>query len=140
MLDRSGSNDFSDVYHLAFPNDSLRMKVLVYGVYAIELAQAILLARLAYLDFAAGFGDIHALNMIPAIFWFGVPILTAIGIHPLFWPLVVRCLLESKSVAVVVQTFYAYRIKLLTNSCIISCLVLFVSSVFMHPGILFSFG
>ena len=79
------------------------MKVLVYGVYAIELAQAILLARLVYLDFAASFGDIHALNMIPAIFWFGVPILTAIGIHPLFWPLVVRCLLESKSVAVMHQ-------------------------------------
>jgi hypothetical protein len=69
---------------LAFPNNSLQMKLLVYAVYVAEMVQAIILARMAYVQFAAGFGNLDALDAIPVILWFGVPILSSIGMyHPL---------------------------------------------------------
>jgi hypothetical protein len=48
------------------------------------MGQAIMLARMAYVQFAAGFGNFVALDAIPVILWFGVPILSSIGMyHPL---------------------------------------------------------
>ena len=136
LLVRSAFNNaFSDIYHLAFPNDSFRRKLLIYGVYLAEMLQAILLARVSYLQFAAGFGKLEALDAIPVILWFGVPVISSIGMcHPFFWLLVVR-LLTSILVAAVVQTFYAYRIKLLGESYFIPSVVVLVSFkyVFMHP-------
>ena len=50
------------------------------------MVQAIILARMAYIQFAAGFGNMGALDAIPAMLWFGVPILSSIGksYHPFF--------------------------------------------------------
>lgn len=63
----------------------------MYGVYAIEVVQAILLARMAYLEFAVGFGNYLALDTIPTTFWFGIPVLISIGtfFSFFFWSLVV---------------------------------------------------
>ena len=48
------------------------------------MGQSIMLARMAYVQFAAGFGNFDALDAIPIILWFGVPILSSIGMyHPL---------------------------------------------------------
>jgi hypothetical protein len=118
---------------LAFPKDPILRKILVSAVYAAELVQAIILARMAYIQFGAGFGSFDALNAIPAILWFGVPILSSIGMyHPFFfWPLVVH-LLTSILVAAVVQIFYAYRIKILGESYYIPGVVFLVSFVFMR--------
>ena len=133
---RSAFNNISsDIYYLAFPNDALQRKLLVYALYVAEMAQAIMLARMAYTQFAAGFGKLDTLDAIPVILWFGVPILSSIGMyHQLFWPFVVH-LLTSLLVAAVVQIFYAYRIKLLANSYLIASVVVLVSVkfVFMHP-------
>jgi hypothetical protein len=75
----------SDTYYLAFPNEPLQRKLLVYAVYLAETAQAIILARMAYVQFADGYGNFDALNAIPVILWFGVPILSSIGMyHPSF--------------------------------------------------------
>ena len=71
----------SDIYYLAFPNDSFQRKFLVYAVYIAEVVQAIILARMGYIQFGAGFGNFNAINAIPVIFWFGVPILNSIGMH-----------------------------------------------------------
>jgi hypothetical protein len=49
------NNISSDIYYLAFPNDPLQRKFLVYAVYVAEMIQAIILARMAYIQFAAGF-------------------------------------------------------------------------------------
>ena len=85
LLVRSAFNNISsDIYYLAFPNDSLQKKLLVYAVYAAEMVQAILLARMVYIQFAAGFGNPNALNAIPVILWFAVPILNSIGMYHLF--------------------------------------------------------
>jgi hypothetical protein len=44
------------------------------------MVQAIMLARMAYIQFVAGFGNFDALDAIPVILWLGVPILSSIGI------------------------------------------------------------
>jgi hypothetical protein len=80
LLVRSAFNNISlDIYYLAFPKDLRQSKILVYAVYAAEMVQAIILARMAYIQFAAGFGNFETLDKIPGILWFGVPILSAIG-------------------------------------------------------------
>ena len=124
----------SDIYYLAFPNEPLQRKLLVYAVYVAETVQAIILARMAYIQFAAGFGNFDALNAIPVLLWFGVPILSSIGMyHPLLCPLVVRLyLITSVLVVAVVQIFYAHRIKLLSQSYLIPGVVVLVSFIFMH--------
>ena len=75
----------SDIYYLAFPNDPLRIKLLVFAVYTAELLQAILLARMAYTEFAAGFGNFEAINEI-GLLSLAVPILSSIGMCYSFWP------------------------------------------------------
>ena len=75
---------FSDIYHLAFPDDPLTSRVLVYVVYATELAQSILLARKFYQEFAAGFGNFEAIDA-GGILWFAVPILSSIGMYGLLF-------------------------------------------------------
>ena len=116
---------YTDNYYLAFPDDSLQRKSLVYGVYTVELAQAILLARMAFTEFAAGFGNFEAMDKI-GLLWLAVPILSSIGMCHLFsWSCVIR-LLISKLVTAVVQIFYAYRIKLLADGYLIPSLVVLV--------------
>ena len=59
---------------------------------------------MAYIQFAAGYGNFDALDAIPVILWFGVPILSSIGMyHPSFSPLIDYLL----TVAAVVQNFHA---------------------------------
>lgn len=55
---------------------------MVYGVYAAELAQTILYSKMAFQEFAAGFGDVLALEEI-GLLWFAAPVLTAIGVYHL---------------------------------------------------------
>ena len=75
------SNIFwSDLYHLGLSNDPIYRKALVYGVYAAELVQTILYSKMGYQEYAAGFGDIVALDEI-GLLWFAAPVLTALGVY-----------------------------------------------------------
>jgi hypothetical protein len=75
---------FSDYYYLAFADDPFKRQLLIYAVYAAELAQSILLAKRFYQEFAVGFGNYEAINA-SGILWFTVPIIGSIGVyHPLF--------------------------------------------------------
>ena len=65
---------------MGLSNDPPYRKVLVYGVYAAELVQTILYAKMGFQEYAAGFGNIVALDEI-GLFWFIAPILTAIGVY-----------------------------------------------------------
>ena len=115
---------------MAFPNDPLQSKILVYAVYAAELVQSILLAKKFYQEFAAGFGSFEAIDT-SGLLWITVPIISSIGMnHPFFLAAVVR-LPTSKSVAAVVQIFYAYRIKLFTDNKFIPSVVVLVK--ISHP-------
>ena len=63
------------------------MKILVYGVYAVELLQTTLLTKVVSKQFATYFGNFAVLDEI-GFLWFIVPILSSIGVflfHLLFW-------------------------------------------------------
>ena len=69
---------------MAFPNDPLQRKFLVYAVYTIELVQAIILAKMASTEFAAGFGNFEAVNTI-GLLSLAVPILGSIGMSFIYF-------------------------------------------------------
>ena len=74
----------TDVYYLAFPDDPLQRKFLVYAVYSIELVQAIILAKMASTEFAAGFGNFKAVDTI-GLLSLAIPILGSIGMLYIFF-------------------------------------------------------
>ncbi|KAK0226572.1 hypothetical protein IW262DRAFT_1480634, partial [Armillaria fumosa] len=92
------------LYYLAFPNDKLFIKYLVYGTYIVEFVQTILLSHDAFAMFGYGFGDLGALTDIHFYWLFG-PIMSAIT-------------------ACVGHTFYAYRIFILSKSRIVPIFVI----------------
>ena len=69
---------FPDIYYLAFSKDPLTRKIFVYAVYATELVQTILFSKVAFDEFASGFGNFVALESIGNL-WFACPILTVVG-------------------------------------------------------------
>ena len=66
------------LYYLAFPNDWVYMKCLVYGIYVLEFIQSTLLIENSFRIFITSFGDLEAVNKVGTA-WLSVPILTAIG-------------------------------------------------------------
>ncbi|KAF8904510.1 hypothetical protein CPB85DRAFT_1317296 [Mucidula mucida] len=84
------------IYHLAFPNDNVKIKGLVYFVLAFETAQTIMNGADAFNSFARGFG-----NLLVA----GDP-----GISPVYTPIM------GSIIAFVVQMFFCYRIYIIRNT------------------------
>ncbi|KAJ7029435.1 hypothetical protein C8F04DRAFT_40181 [Mycena alexandri] len=95
------------LYYQAFPNDRASTKGLVYTVYAIELVQTIIMARDSFAIFAHGFGDLGALASVH-LEWFAVCVLGGI-------------------VGLIGQSFYAYRVYVLSGSWSIPAVILLVS-------------
>ncbi|KAF8142933.1 hypothetical protein K438DRAFT_1634528, partial [Mycena galopus ATCC 62051] len=96
------------LYYQAFPNDRLSNKCLVYGVYIVELAQTILVTHDAFSNFGYGFGNLSALTNMH-FDWLTVPIMSGFA------------------VACVGQSFYAYRVYILSKSKITPILIVAVS-------------
>ncbi|PBK84759.1 hypothetical protein ARMGADRAFT_604426 [Armillaria gallica] len=96
------------LYYLAFPNDRRFIKYLVYGIYVVEFAQTMIIARDAFKAFGYGFGDVEGLT---SMFdnWLTGPIMSAVA-------------------AGVGQVFYAYRIFILSKSRIIPIFASCISS------------
>jgi hypothetical protein len=67
-----------DMYYVAFSKDSLKCKVLVYGLYALEIAQTVMSAMTAFHAFATGYGNFAACNDI-WIVWFNIPLIRGIN-------------------------------------------------------------
>ncbi|KAJ7080924.1 hypothetical protein B0H15DRAFT_474013 [Mycena belliarum] len=95
------------LYYQAFPNDRPSTKCLVYIVYVIELAQTILMTHDIFLVFGAGFGNLVALTKI-YFDWLTVPVMSGV-------------------VALIGQSFYAYRVYVLSESWIIPLLIVVIS-------------
>ncbi|KJA24361.1 hypothetical protein HYPSUDRAFT_183886 [Hypholoma sublateritium FD-334 SS-4] len=87
------------IYYQAFPDDRLLLKTLVYLVFLLEMAQTILITQTGWGLYASGFGNIEAFGMIGDD-WISVILLGGL-------------------VAFLVQTFYAYRILVLSKSRIV---------------------
>jgi hypothetical protein len=67
-----------DVYYLAFPNDKIRIKCLVYGLALVEVVQTAFMSHDAVVSLGLGFGDPSALNNIN-FSWLTVPLTTSVG-------------------------------------------------------------
>ncbi|KAK0498689.1 hypothetical protein EDD18DRAFT_46750 [Armillaria luteobubalina] len=95
------------LYYLAFPNDRRCLKYLVYGIYAIESVQTIIVAHDTFAMFGYGFGDMDGLTRMNSL-WLTVPIMSAVA-------------------AGIGQVFYAYRIFVLSKSRLIPIFIVCVS-------------
>ena len=76
-MDSSLSTDW---YYLAFPKDKWHAKSLVAFIYAIETAQAIIMANDCWNTYARGFGNFDVLNELETE-WLAAPMLTSIGVY-----------------------------------------------------------
>ncbi|KAF9262841.1 hypothetical protein L218DRAFT_928877 [Marasmius fiardii PR-910] len=95
------------VYYNAFANDRTAIKAIVYGVYIVETMQTIMITWNAFQNFVFGFGKSSALDAIN-LSWFA-------------------CCLIDGAVAFTVQTYFAYRIHLLSKSRLLAGLIVFMS-------------
>ncbi|KAF9002872.1 hypothetical protein BDQ17DRAFT_1174405, partial [Cyathus striatus] len=91
------------VYYLAFPNDRLYTKILVYFIFILESVQSLLVAHDAFEAYAKGFGNFEALTT-GYFSWLTMPIIGGV-------------------VALMVELFYAYRISVLGKSNLFSLLI-----------------
>ncbi|KAK7052973.1 hypothetical protein VNI00_004293 [Paramarasmius palmivorus] len=96
-----------DLYYTAFPRDKKAFQALVYGVYIIETIQTIMVTQDAFRNFAYGFGSVDSLNQVGTI-WFDV------------------CVIDGL-VAFLVQSYFSYRIYLLSHSKILTFVILFTA-------------
>ncbi|KAF7360006.1 hypothetical protein MVEN_00728000 [Mycena venus] len=95
------------LYYQAFPNDRLLTKCLVYSVYCIQLVDIVMSVCDAFEIFGYGFGDFAALGPI-RLAWFTSPVITAL-------------------VSFIVQSFYAFRLHVISKSRIIPALIVAAS-------------
>ncbi|KAG6907539.1 hypothetical protein DXG01_008575 [Tephrocybe rancida] len=102
-------------YYIAFPNDRLYCKCLVYGVYLLETLQTIIIMHDAFAGFGSGFGSFEALDNIQ-LTCLSIPILSGI-------------------VGCVVQMYYAYRIYILSKSKALGYVIAVISFVGCIAGI-----
>ena len=65
------------LYYLAFPNDRLYMKRLVYGIYILDVVQSAVITQIEFRIFITNFGDVQVLNRIETACL--IPILTTTG-------------------------------------------------------------
>ncbi|KAJ6581896.1 hypothetical protein B0H19DRAFT_928174, partial [Mycena capillaripes] len=94
-------------YFLAFPHDKRANKILVYTVYFIELVQTIWLTHDAFAIFGYGFTDFSALTKV-YFEWLLVPVMSGL-------------------VAFIGQSFYAYRVSVLSGSRIIPSIIVAIA-------------
>ncbi|KAJ7256226.1 hypothetical protein B0H12DRAFT_519896 [Mycena haematopus] len=104
------------LYYRAFPNDRMPIQCLVYSVYLLEVVQTILMTHDAFTNFGTGFGNISTLRDVH-FDWLTVPIMSGI-------------------VACIGQTFYAYRVYILSKGWGIPVLIVVVSLLSGVSGIL----
>ncbi|KAJ7113858.1 hypothetical protein C8R44DRAFT_795875 [Mycena epipterygia] len=95
------------LYYQAFPNDRTFTKCLVYTVSVIEFVQTILLTYDIFMVFGYRFGDFSALTKI-YFDWLTIPMLSGL-------------------VLFIGQSFYAFRMSVLSKSRIIPWLIVVIS-------------
>ncbi|KAF9523763.1 hypothetical protein CPB83DRAFT_862242 [Crepidotus variabilis] len=103
------------IYHIAFPYDKLWTKAFSYTIYGLEVIQTLMLTQTAFYIFAQGFGNLSHLDYLGPV-WFSLPVL-------------------SSAVAFMVQAVYAYRIKILVESKIVTSIVLVLAAAQLCGGI-----
>ncbi|KAJ7159789.1 hypothetical protein C8R46DRAFT_1001993 [Mycena filopes] len=95
------------LYYEGFPRDRVSSKALVYTVCTLELVETIFVTHDAFAIYGYGFLDPSALTKIH-FDWLSIPIISGI-------------------VAFLGQSFYAYRLYIVSQSWVLPCLILIVS-------------
>ncbi|KAJ7364506.1 hypothetical protein DFH08DRAFT_1073194 [Mycena albidolilacea] len=95
------------MYYQAFPKDPLSTKSLVYGVYIILLVETVLLTHDAFARFGYGFSNLVAL-ISTDLGWLDVPIMSGL-------------------ISFIGQSFYAYRLHVISKSRWIPLLIVVMS-------------
>ncbi|KAG7097842.1 hypothetical protein E1B28_005157 [Marasmius oreades] len=95
------------VYYTAFPNDRTAVKAIVFGVFLLETIQLVMITYDAFQNFVYGFGRPGAFNELNLLS-FDV------------------CIIGG-AVAFLVQTFFAYRIFLLSKSKLLTGVIVLIS-------------
>jgi hypothetical protein len=103
------------IYFIAFPNDRLGIRLLVLGVFLLETVQSGMLTHDAFVVFGLGFAKVEGLSHLP-LSWFSIPILTSVA-------------------GVATQLFFAFRIKVLSESFVVPGLVALLSLLHGTSGI-----
>ncbi|KAF8957717.1 hypothetical protein BDZ97DRAFT_1762705 [Flammula alnicola] len=103
------------VYHLSFPNDSTRIKTLVYCVYFMHMLQLGFTAKTAVRALADGFGNFTILNEIGTI-WVDVSIMISLP-------------------AFISQMLYVHRIRILSGSKLLARVIVLLAMFQLAMGI-----
>lgn len=105
---------------------------MVYFVLAVETAQSVLFLDSVFYSLARGFGNMAALDRIGTI-WFSVPFIDGLGAYQIVSGLSylrANVLTESRLlkylVAWIVQSFYGYRVYVLSRSKVLAMVIWFV--------------
>lgn len=69
----------SDLYCQVFPNEPMRIKVLVYTIFLLETVQTLLLTNAVWRWLVSGFGKIEALNFVGTDLWISVCVVGGSG-------------------------------------------------------------
>ncbi|KAJ7648109.1 hypothetical protein FB45DRAFT_1020318 [Roridomyces roridus] len=97
----------ADFYYQAFPGDRLWVKSLVYTICALELAMTMTIIHSGFAQFGYGFANPSSISKVP-IAWVMVPIVGAL-------------------VGFAAQSFYAYRIHVLSGAILIPGIIIAIS-------------
>ncbi|TFK33133.1 hypothetical protein BDQ12DRAFT_615813, partial [Crucibulum laeve] len=97
------------IYYLLFLNDCKLPKYLVCFVIVIEVLQTVLATRDAFRNFGTGWGNMIDLNAVGWL-WFSAPVMSSI-------------------ICSMAQTFFAWRIWILSQKIYIPVVVIVVSAV-----------
>ena len=68
-----------DLYYQLFPNEPLRIKLLVYIIFILETIQTILLTNAVWRWLVSGFGEVERLNLVGTDLWISVCVVGGLG-------------------------------------------------------------
>ncbi|KDR71273.1 hypothetical protein GALMADRAFT_159495 [Galerina marginata CBS 339.88] len=94
------------MYYLAFPNDRVSTKALVYMVYLLAVAHTFLLTASAFRTYVSEFGDFAALDEVDMTWGSDIP---------------------TGLITFLAQAFYAYRIAVLSQKRYLSVLIMLLA-------------
>ncbi|KAG7086263.1 hypothetical protein E1B28_002230 [Marasmius oreades] len=103
------------LYYWAFPKDKLFLKLIVYGLFALDIIQTALITSDAFLKFGTHFGNVTIFASLKNL-WLSVFVINAIT-------------------GAIVQLFFAYRISVLSKSRILGALVALLAVAGCAAGI-----
>jgi hypothetical protein len=107
----------------------------VYSVFILEVTQTIIITQSAFHVFGEGYGNFAFYNDVE-LAWFSVPIITGVG-KLCRAKLPLNFYLRNFVVAFIAQTFYAYRISILSQSKWVAAVIMGVCNMLLAAHSLF---